>query len=91
MVDGDVLGEPGDVRLLDLRIVEIVEVIKDGNGVSRGEQAFNEMGADETSAAGDQNSHVAQLATNCYRWTQFLRLHPYKSKTAPMREQINPV
>jgi hypothetical protein len=47
-----------------LRIVKIVKVIQDDDRVSGREQAFNEMGADETRPAGDQNSHVVKLATD---------------------------
>jgi hypothetical protein len=62
MVNTHVFGETGDISPLDLRIVEIVEVIEDGHPVSRREQSFNEMGADETSPTCDQNSHAAKLA-----------------------------
>ena len=58
MVNGHILGETSDVCVLDSRIVKIVEVIEDGDRVPGGEQAFNEMGADETSPAGDQDSHL---------------------------------
>ena len=58
MVNGHILGETSDVCVLDSRIVKIVEVIEDGDRVPGREQAFNEMGADETSPAGDQDSHL---------------------------------
>jgi len=60
-MNGYVFGETGDICLLDLRIVKIVEVIEDGDLLSRCEQAFNEMGADETGSACDQDSHGAKL------------------------------
>jgi hypothetical protein len=56
-VNGHVFGETGDVCMLDSRIVKIVEVIEDGDHVPGSEQAFNEMGADKTRPASDQNSH----------------------------------
>ena len=58
MVNGHIFGESGDICLLDLRIVEIVEVIEDHDGVSYREQSFNEMGADKTGSACDQDSHL---------------------------------
>ena len=70
MMSGHVFGETGDICLLDLRIVEIVEVIEDHDGVSYREQSFNEMGADETGSACDQDSHGAKLATDGHRRTQ---------------------
>ena len=60
MVNDHVFGETGDICLLDLRIVKIVEIIEDRHGVSRREQPFNEMGTDETSPSCDQNSHVVR-------------------------------
>jgi hypothetical protein len=53
-----------------LRIVKIIEVIEDDDGVSCREQAFNEMGTDETGSACDQDSHCAKLATDGHRRTQ---------------------
>src|SRR5262245_28392593 len=76
MVNGHIFGKTGDICLLDLWIVKIVEVIEDDDGVSCCEQAFSEMGADETSPAGNQDSHGPKLATNGHRWTQILRPGP---------------
>jgi len=73
VVNSHIFGEAANVRLLDLRIVKIVEVVEDSDGISRREQAFSEMGADETSPACNQDSHAATLATNGHRWTQILR------------------
>jgi len=53
-------------------MVKIVEVIQDDDGMSCPEQAFSEMGADETSSACDQDSHVAKLAINGHGWIQIL-------------------
>ena len=61
MVNCHIFSETGNVCPFDLRIIKIVEVIKDDDRVSRGEQAFNEMGADETRPARDQNSHGASV------------------------------
>jgi hypothetical protein len=61
MMNGHIFGETGDICLLDLRIVKIVEVIEDDNGVSCCEQAFNEVGANETGSACDQDSHGARV------------------------------
>jgi hypothetical protein len=47
--------------MLDSWIVKIVEVIEDGDHVPASEQAFNEMGADKTRPASDQNSHGARV------------------------------
>src|SRR6266542_3487891 len=65
MVNGHIFGETGDICLLDLRIVKIVEVIEDDDGVSCPEQAFNEMGADETSSACFRGSQTALQFKNC--------------------------
>src|SRR6266542_243096 len=73
MVNSHIFGETGDICLLDLRIVKIVEVIEDDDGVSCREQMFSEMRADETSPACNKNPHGAKLATDGHRWTQILR------------------
>ena len=70
MVNGHIFGETSDVCVLDSRIVKIVEIIEDGDRVPGREQAFNEMGANETCSASDQNSHGAKLATDGDIWTQ---------------------
>ena len=61
MVNGHIFGETGDICMLDSRIVKIVEVIEDCNCVPGREQAFNEMGTDETRSPSDQNSHGASV------------------------------
>src|SRR5436309_12785767 len=66
-MNGHIFGETGDVCLLDLRIVEIVEVIEDHDGVSCLEQVFDEMGADKTGSACDQNSHVPRSSTTKHK------------------------
>ena len=47
--------------MLDLWIVKIVEVVENGNVVSRDQQLFREMRTDKTRAAGNQNSHGASV------------------------------
>ena len=69
-MNGHIFGAAGDICLLDLRIVEIVEVIEDDDGVSCREQSFNEMGADKTGSACDQDSHETKLATDVHRMKQ---------------------
>src|SRR5439155_22706409 len=69
MVNGHVFGKTGNVCVLYLRIVKIIEVIEDGDFMLGREQLLGEMGADETSAACDQNSHENKLATDKHRWT----------------------
>src|SRR6266496_2003534 len=76
MVDGYVCGEPGNVCLLDLRIIKIVEVIEDDDLVSALQQLLDEMRSNETRATCHQNSHGAKLATDDHRWTQISRLRP---------------
>jgi hypothetical protein len=63
MVNGHIFGEAGNVCLLDSPIVKIVEIIEDYDCVSGRQQVFDEMGADETGTACDQNSHVARSST----------------------------
>src|SRR5947207_13697819 len=65
-MNGHIFGETGDIRLLDLRIVEIIEVIEDHDGVSCREQVFNEMGADKTGSSCDQNSHLPRSSTTTH-------------------------
>ena len=53
--DGDPVAESGDVRLLDRRIVEIVEIIDDCDFRAVREQGFAKVGGDEPGAAGDED------------------------------------
>ena len=43
MVDGHVPGEGGYVLALDLRIVKIIKVVKDGDVMTVAEQLFDKM------------------------------------------------
>ena len=63
MVNDHVFGETGDICLLDLRIVKIVEVIQDGHFAPGREQFFDQVRADETRAASDKNSHAPRSST----------------------------
>src|SRR6185437_4468097 len=67
MMNGHIFGETGDVCMLDSRIVKIIEVIDDGDFVPGREQVFNEMGADKTCPASDQNSHGARSSTTKHK------------------------
>ena len=53
----DVLCERRDVGAFDLRIVKIVEIVKNGDVMSACEEFFDQMRADESSAACYENSH----------------------------------
>ena len=61
MVDGHVPGEGGYVLALDLRIVKIIKVVKDGDVMTVAEEFFDKVRADESSAAGDENSHSTSV------------------------------
>src|SRR6266404_7956699 len=63
VANGYVFGATGNVRMLDLRIVKIVEIIKDDNLMSGRQQFFDEVRSNKTRAACDQNSHEAKLTT----------------------------
>jgi hypothetical protein len=57
MVNRHIFDDGGNVCVLDLRIIKIVEVIEYGDLMPGREQFLGKMRADETSATGDQNSH----------------------------------
>ena len=61
MVNGDLILNCCDICMLYLWIVKIVEVVENGNVVSRDQQLFREMRTDKTRAAGNQNSHGASV------------------------------
>src|SRR5206468_11224051 len=60
MMNRHLFGDTSNVCVLDLPIVKIVEVVEDRDFVPSLEQFLNKMGADETSAAGDEDSHACQ-------------------------------
>src|SRR5215468_12739292 len=57
MADGYVLGKTGDIRVLDLWVVKIIEVVEDDDSMPGRQQLLDKMRPDETRAACDQNSH----------------------------------
>ena len=61
VTNGYIFCEPGNVRVLNLRIVKIIEVVQDDDFVPGGEQLLGKMRSDETGATCDQNSHGAKL------------------------------
>ena len=61
-----------NVRVLDLRIVKIIEIVQDHDFMSDSEQLLNQMRPDKAGAACNQNSHGAKLATDGHGWTQIL-------------------
>src|SRR5437762_13774843 len=63
MMTAHIFGETGDICVLDLRIVKIVEVIQDGHFAPGREQFFDQVRADETRAASDKNSHAPRSST----------------------------
>src|ERR1051325_4782278 len=76
MADGHVLRKTGNVRALDLWVVEIVEIVKDDDGISGRKQLVDKVRPDKPRTACDQNSHETKLATDGRRWTQILRARP---------------
>src|SRR5437773_10520910 len=57
-------GETGNIRMLDTRIVKIVEVIQDDDFMPDSKQVLDKMRADKASTACDQDSHGGKLATD---------------------------
>src|SRR5215467_3695347 len=73
VADGHVLRKTGNVRALDLWIVEIIEVVKDHDSIPGGKQLLDKVRPDKPRAACNQNSHETKLATDAHRSTQILR------------------
>src|ERR1041385_982299 len=63
LMDCHIFGDIGDVLALDLRIVKIIKVVKNGDLMTAAEQFFDKVRADEPSAAGDENSHSTRSST----------------------------
>ena len=61
LVDGCVLCKTGDVGALDCRVVEIIEIIHDGDRMAEGEAFFYEVRADESGTAGHEDFHAVTL------------------------------
>src|SRR5207302_3363834 len=57
LVDGYVIPNCLDVSAFDGRIIEIVEVIQDSDGVSAAQEPFDQMRSDKSGAACDQDLH----------------------------------
>src|SRR5215467_13559324 len=51
VVNGYLFCETGNVRVLDLRIVEIIEIVQDNDFVPDGEQLLGKMRPDKAGAA----------------------------------------
>ena len=60
-VQRDFVGYRREIAALDLRIVEIVEVIEHRDLVTFADKLFHQVRADKTSAARDQNPHRASV------------------------------
>src|SRR5262245_10131542 len=69
VANGYVFCETSNVRLLDLRIVKIVEIVEDDDFMIGSEQLFNQVRPDKAGAACHQDSHGAQLAQDGTGWT----------------------
>ena len=71
--NGYVFCETSNVCLFDLRIVEIVEIVKDHDFMANAEQLLNQVRPNKAGAACDEDSHGAQLATDDHGWTQIFK------------------
>jgi hypothetical protein len=69
-----VFCKTSNIRVLDLRIVKIIEIVQDDDFMTHGEQLLGKMRPDKASTACDYDSHGAQLATDKHGWTQILHL-----------------
>jgi hypothetical protein len=74
VANGYVFCETSDVRVLDLRVVEIIEIIQDDDFMPHIEQLLGKMRPDKAGTACDQDSHGAKLATDRHLWTPILQL-----------------
>jgi hypothetical protein len=74
VANGYVFCKISNVRVLDLRIVKIIEIVQDDDFMPASEQLLNQMRPDKAGTACDQDSHGAKLATHEHGWTQILQL-----------------
>jgi hypothetical protein len=74
VANGHVFCETSNVRLLDLRIVKIIEIVEDDDVMIGSEQLFNQVRPDKAGTACHQDSHGAKLGTDGQEWTQILQL-----------------
>jgi hypothetical protein len=70
VADGYVFSETSNVRVLDLWIVKIIEIVEDDDVMIGSEQLFNQVRPDKASTACHQDSHGAKLATDGHGWIQ---------------------
>jgi hypothetical protein len=76
VVHRHVFGKTGNVCVLYLRIVKIIEVVENGDFMPGREQLLDKMRPNETGAACDENSHGSSLATDAHRSTQISEWRP---------------
>ncbi len=60
VANGYVFCETSNVRVLDLRIVKIIEIVHDDDFMPASEQLLNQVRPDKSGAACDQDSHKAR-------------------------------
>src|SRR5712691_9958028 len=63
VANGYVFCEISNVRVLDLRIVKIIEIVHDDDFMPASEQLLNQVRPDKAGAACDQDSHKARSCT----------------------------
>jgi len=80
VADGYVFSETSNVRVLDLWMVKIIEIVKDDDFMPRTEQLLGKMRPDKAGAASNQNSHGGQLATDKRGWTQISQPDTYANR-----------
>jgi hypothetical protein len=69
VTNGYVFCEASNVRVLDLRMVKIVEIVQDDDFMPDSEQLLGKMRPDKPGAASDHDSHSGKLATDGHEWT----------------------
>src|SRR6266403_6408208 len=60
VTNGYVFCKTSNVRVLDLRIVKIIEIVQDDDFMPASEQLLNQMRPDKSGAACDHDSHKAR-------------------------------
>ena len=60
-VDANGIGDRGEITALDLRVVEIVEVVENGDFVPFANQLLDQMRTDKSGATRDENFHGARV------------------------------
>ncbi len=64
VANGYVFCKASNIRVLDLRVVKIVEIVQDDDFMPYSEKLLGKMRPNKAAAACDQNSHGAKLATD---------------------------